>query len=77
MPIFFFYFSKDSEPDRCHLLIYTESHQEKMMESKLCSCVLKLALTPSLDPSVPPLVFQDQPAVFSVTVILQIAGQCV
>lgn len=45
------------------------------MVSKLCNCVLKLALTPSLDPSVPTVVLQGQPAVFSVTVILQIAGQ--
>ena len=47
------------------------------MESRLCNCVLKVALTPSLGPSIPTMVLQGKPAVFSVTVMLQIAGQCV
>lgn len=63
------------------MVIYTESHQDRKIDSKVCSCVLKLAPTPSFDLSGPTVVPQQQPVVqpvvFSVTVILHIAGLCV
>lgn len=67
MPNLLLYFTKDSEPAWC-MICWFESLQEKQMESKLCSCVLKLVLLLCWDPRALTVVLWGQPTVSSMTV---------